>query len=147
MRPASLAEAVEARATRPELRPIAGGTDLMVDVNFGRTELEGVLDLTAVPELLGIDRDDRQIRVGAAEPMAGICARLPDIAALGGAVARVGSPQIRSRATLGGNLATASPAGDGIPALLVHDAEVETAGARGTRRTELDELLVVPLEL
>ena len=51
MRPTTLSEAVEARAERPELRPVAGGTDLMVDVNFGRTELAGVLDLIAVAEL------------------------------------------------------------------------------------------------
>jgi CO/xanthine dehydrogenase FAD-binding subunit len=143
-RPNVLSEAVEARAGRPELWPIAGGTDLMVDVNFGRTELAGVLDLTAVAELQGIDRDDRAIRIGAAHPMADIAERLPDVAALAGAVVTVGSPQIRSRATLGGNIATASPAGDSLPALLVHDAEVEVASTRGSRRSSLDELLLAP---
>jgi CO/xanthine dehydrogenase FAD-binding subunit len=144
MRPTTLSEAVEARAERPELWPVAGGTDLMVDVNFGRTELAGVLDLTAVAEMKGIDRDDRSIRIGAAHPMADIADRLADVSALAGAVVTVGSPQIRSRATLGGNIATASPAGDSIPALLVHDAEVEVASTRGSRRTSLDELLVAP---
>jgi CO/xanthine dehydrogenase FAD-binding subunit len=144
MRPTTLSEAVEARAERPELWPVAGGTDLMVDVNFGRTELAGVLDLTAVAELKGIDRDDRSIRIGAAHPMADIADRLADVAALSGAVVTVGSPQIRSRATLGGNIATASPAGDSLPALLVHDAEVEVASASGSRRTSLDDLLVSP---
>jgi CO/xanthine dehydrogenase FAD-binding subunit len=144
IRPATLSEAVEARAERPELWPVAGGTDLMVDVNFGRTELAGVLDLTAVAELQGIDRDDRWIRIGAAHPMADICERLVDVAALAGAVVTVGSPQIRSRATLGGNIATASPAGDSLPALLVHDAEVELASATGSRRSPLGELLMAP---
>jgi CO/xanthine dehydrogenase FAD-binding subunit len=144
IRPATLSEAVEARAERPELWPVAGGTDLMVDVNFGRTELAGVLDLTAVAELKGIDRDDRWIRIGAAHPMADISERLVDVAALAGAVVTVGSPQIRSRATLGGNIATASPAGDSLPALLVHDAEAELAGASGSRRLPLGELLVAP---
>jgi CO/xanthine dehydrogenase FAD-binding subunit len=144
VRPTTLSEAVEACAERPELRPVAGGTDLMVDVNFGRTELAGVLDLTAVAELRGIDRDDRWIRIGAAHPMADIADRLADVTALAGAVVTVGSPQIRSRATLGGNMATASPAGDSLPALLVHDAEVEVASATGTRRTSLDDLLVSP---
>jgi CO/xanthine dehydrogenase FAD-binding subunit len=144
MRPTTLSQAVEARAERPELWPVAGGTDLMVDVNFGRTELAGVLDLTAVGELKGIDRDDRSIRIGAAQPMADIADRLADVAALSGAVVTVGSPQIRSRATLGGNIATASPAGDSLPALLVHDAEVEVASASGSRRTTLDDLLVSP---
>ena len=144
MRCSTLSEAVDARVARPELRPIAGGTDLMVDVNFGRTELTGVLDLTAVAEMKGIDRDDRSIRIGAAHPMADIADRLADVSALAGAVVTVGSPQIRSRATLGGNIATASPAGDSIPALLVHDAEVEVASTRGSRRTSLDELLVAP---
>jgi CO/xanthine dehydrogenase FAD-binding subunit len=146
IRPTTLSEAVEVRARRPELTPIAGGTDLMVEVNFGRTELAGVLDLTAVPELQGIERDDRWIRIGAAHPMADIAARLPDVAALAGAVVTVGSPQIRARATLGGNLATASPAGDSLPALLVHDAEVEVAGSAEVRRMPLSELLVSPGE-
>jgi CO/xanthine dehydrogenase FAD-binding subunit len=144
MRPTTLSEAVEARAERPELWPVAGGTDLMVDVNFGRTELAGVLDLTAVAELKGIDREDGRIRIGAAHPMADIADRLTDVAALAGAVVTVGSPQIRSRATLGGNIATASPAGDSLPALLVHDAEVEVASERGSRRTSLGDLLVSP---
>jgi CO/xanthine dehydrogenase FAD-binding subunit len=144
LQPNTLSKAVEARAERPELWPVAGGTDLMVDVNFGRTELAGVLDLTAVAELKGIDRDDGSIRIGAAHPMADIAARLTDLAALAGAVVTVGSPQIRSRATLGGNIATASPAGDSLPALLVHDAEVEVASASGSRRTPLEELLVAP---
>jgi CO/xanthine dehydrogenase FAD-binding subunit len=144
MRPSTLSEAVEARAERPELWPVAGGTDLMVDVNFGRTELAGVLDLTAVAEMKGIDRDDRWIGIGAAHPMADIADRLADVTALAGAVVTVGSPQIRSRATLGGNMATASPAGDSLPALLVHDAEVEVASSRGSRRMALDELIVGP---
>lgn len=144
MRPTTLSDAVELRAERPELSPIAGGTDLMVDVNFGRIELSGVIDLSGVRELQGIDRDDRTIRVGAAHSMAEISDRLTDLAALAGAVATVGSPQIRSRASLGGNLATASPAGDSLPALLVHDAEVEVASVNGSRRTELGDLLVAP---
>lgn len=144
IRPATLSEALEARAEHPELWPVAGGTDLMVDVNFGRTELAGVLDLTAVAELKGIDRDDRSIRIGAAHPMADIADRLADVAALAGAVVTVGSPQIRSRATLGGNIATASPAGDSLPALLVHDAEVEVSSANGSRRMPLGDLLVAP---
>jgi len=144
IRPTTLADAVVVRSERPDLEPVAGGTDLMVEVNFGRTELAGVLDLTAVRELQGIDRDDRHIRIGAAHPMAEIEERLPDLAALAAAVATVGSPQIRARATLGGNLATASPAGDSLPALLVHDAEVEVAGTAGIRRMPLGEALVAP---
>jgi CO/xanthine dehydrogenase FAD-binding subunit len=144
VRPTTLSEAVELRAERPELRPVAGGTDLMVEVNFGRLDLAGVIDVTAIRELQGIDRDDRSIRVGAAHSMADIADRLADLPALAGAVVTVGSPQIRSRASLGGNLATASPAGDSLPALLVHDAEVEVASVRGSRRSELGELLVAP---
>jgi CO/xanthine dehydrogenase FAD-binding subunit len=144
VRPTTLSEAVELRAGRPELRPIAGGTDLMVDVNFGRAELAGVIDLTAVKELQGIDRDNRYIRIGAAHPMGDIADRLADLTALAGAVVTVGSPQIRARASLGGNLATASPAGDSLPALLVHDAEVEVASATGSRTTPVGELLVSP---
>src|ERR687895_2749241 len=85
MRPTTLSEAVEVRAERPELRPVAGGTDLMVDVNFGRTELAGVLDLTPRAEIKGIDRDDRSVRIGAAHPMADIADRLAGGTALAGA--------------------------------------------------------------
>src|SRR5918999_2270040 len=98
MRPTTLSEAVEARAQRPELWPVAGGTDLMVDVNFGRTELAGVLDLTAVAEMKGIDCDDRSVRIGAAHPMADIADRLPDVAALAGAGGPLGSPPDPPRA-------------------------------------------------
>ena len=144
--PRSLDEALRLKAEQPDALPIAGGTDLMVDLNFDRRRPETMLNLGEVAELRGWSREDGAVRLGAgltyteamAEPLRSL---LP---ALAEASRTVGSPQIRNRGTLGGNLGTASPAGDALPPLLVEDAEVELAGAGGTRRVALEEFLVGP---
>ncbi len=118
----------------------------MVGVNFDRLRPEYFLNLNEVPELRGWSRENGKIRLGAGltyteamvEPLAGA---LP---ALAEASRTVGSPQIRNRGTLGGNLGTASPAGDALPPLLVEGAELELASLRGTRRLPLSEFLVGP---
>jgi CO/xanthine dehydrogenase FAD-binding subunit len=144
--PRSLDEALRLKSEHPDAVPIAGGTDLMVELNFDRRRPERILNLGEVAELRGWSRDDGVLRLGAgltyAEAMAEpLCSLLP---ALAEASRTVGSPQIRNRGTLGGNLATASPAGDSLPPLLVEDAEVEVASAGGSRRIELAEFLVGP---
>jgi CO/xanthine dehydrogenase FAD-binding subunit len=145
--PRSLEEALRLRAEVPGARPIDGGTDVMVEVNFDRARPEALLNLNEVGELDGWARDDGSLRLGAGltytEAMA------PELAALMPGLAEasrtVGSPQIRNRGTLGGNLGTASPAGDALPPLLVAGAEVELAStARGTRTLALEEFLVGP---
>jgi CO/xanthine dehydrogenase FAD-binding subunit len=144
--PRSLDEALRLKAEYPDAVPIAGGTDLMVDLNFDRRRPERILDLGEVAELRGWSRDDGLLRLGSgltyAEAMAEpLCSLLP---ALAEASRTVGSPQIRNRGTLGGNLGTASPAGDSLPPLLVEDAEVEVASVGGSRRIELAQFLVGP---
>jgi CO/xanthine dehydrogenase FAD-binding subunit len=144
--PRSLDEALRLKAEHPDAVPIAGGTDLMVDLNFDRRRPAVILNLGEIAELRGWSRDDGLLRLGAgltyAEAMAEpLCSLLP---ALAEASRTVGSPQIRNRGTLGGNLGTASPAGDSLPPLLVEDAEVEVASAGGSRRIELAEFLVGP---
>ena len=144
--PRSLDEALRLRAEHPGAVPIAGGTDLMVELNFDRRRPDVILNLGEVAELRGWSRDNGILRLGAgltyteamAEPLASL---LP---ALAEASRTVGSPQIRNRGTLGGNLGTASPAGDALPPLLVEDAEIEVASARGSRRVALGEFLVGP---
>ncbi|WP_448641933.1 FAD binding domain-containing protein [Geodermatophilus sp. URMC 63] len=135
LQPTTWAEAVEAKAASPDAVPIAGGTDVMVAVNFGRLRPPRLLDLTRVPELRQWDIEDGVVRLGAGVPYARVITelgnRLPGLAM---AARTIGSPQIRNRGTVGGNLATASPAGDAHPALLAADAEVEVASVRGTRR-------------
>jgi CO/xanthine dehydrogenase FAD-binding subunit len=115
--------------------PIAGGTDVMVEMNFGRSRPPALLDLTRVPELTSWDTADGLLRVGAGVSYATLItelgALLPGLAM---ASRTVGSPQIRNRGTLGGNLGSASPAGDTLPVLLASGAVVETASAQGSRR-------------
>lgn len=142
--PRTLAEALEARAANPDAVPVAGGTDLMVAVNFGRMHPSQLLDLTRVEELATWERAGAGIRVGAGMTFARIARELPELTALAQASRSVGSPQIRNRGTLGGNIATASPAGDALPALAAYDAEVVLASVRGERRMRWDEFLLAP---
>ena len=143
-RPSSLPEALEIRAAHPEALPIAGGTDVMVELNFGRRRPAGILDVSRLPELRVIRRDGATVFLGAGVPYARLMRELPDQAALAQASRSVGSPQIRNRGTVGGNLGTASPAGDALPALAVYDAEVVLASAAGSRRLSWRDFLVGP---
>jgi len=142
--PRSLAEALRLKFEHPDALPIQGGTDVMVALNFDRARPDVVLNLNEVSELRGWSRENGTLRLGAgltyAEAMSGeVAEALP---ALAEASRTVGSPQIRSRGTIGGNLGTASPAGDALPPLLVENAEVELASVRGERRLPLGEFLV-----
>jgi len=132
--PHSLEEALEVKAAHHEARPVAGGTDLMVEVNFGRLHPPALLDLSRVGELAGWRRSNGSVFVGAGTTFAEIAAERGLFGALADAALTVGSPEIRNRATLGGNLATASPAGDGIPPLAAFDADILVAAAGGARR-------------
>jgi len=144
--PRSLHEALELRAGNPEALPIEGGTDLLVDLNFDRRRPPALLNLNEVPELKGWQRENGTLRLAAgltyAEILHGpLAAELP---ALAEASRTVGSPQIRNRGTLGGNLGTASPAGDALPPLLVEGAEAELTSVRGVRTIALRDFLVGP---
>src|ERR687894_71506 len=143
--PATLAEALELRAAHPGATPLAGGTDLMVELNFDRARPPAILDLTRIPELREWAPDDGHVRVGAGVSYARIIAELGDrLPGLAIASRTVGSPQIRNRGTVGGNLGTASPAGDGLPPLYASDAEVELASTDGTRRVPVTEFITGP---
>jgi len=135
LQPTTWAEALEARAAHPDAVPVAGGTDVMVGINFGHLRPSVLMDLTRVRELQDWSTEDGAIRLGAGVSYARVITdlghRLPGLAM---AARTIGSPQIRNRGTVGGNLATASPAGDAHPALLAADAEVEVASVRGSRR-------------
>jgi CO/xanthine dehydrogenase FAD-binding subunit len=130
--PRTLEEALELRAAHPEATPIAGGTDVMVALNFDLARPEGLLDVSRVPELAAWHERDGHVFLGAGVTYARILRDLPQVRALAEASRSVGSPQIRNRGTVGGNLGTASPAGDALPVLAVHDAEIGlvAAGAR-----------------
>ena len=141
--PRSFEEALELKAEHPDALPIQGGTDVMVALNFDRARPDVLLNLNEVAELRGWSRENGSLRLGAGltytEAMSDLGDELP---ALAEASRTVGSPQIRNRGTIGGNLGTASPAGDALPPLFVEEAEVEIASVRGTRRLAIAEFLV-----
>ena len=138
-------EALALKAANPEAVPIAGGTDLMVELNFDRIRPETIIDLTRIPELTEWWPDGGRVRVGAGVTYARLITELGDrLPGLAIASRTVGSPQIRNRGTVGGNLGTSSPAGDGLPPLFASDAEVEVASAAGTRRIAVDEFVTGP---
>jgi CO/xanthine dehydrogenase FAD-binding subunit len=145
IRVGDLAGALAVKAERPDAVPIAGGTDVMVELNFDRRRPGALLDLTPVPELTSWSRSDGQIRLGAGVPYARIITELAqDLPGLAMASRTVGSPQIRNRGTVGGNLGSASPAGDAHPPLLALDASIEVASVRGVRTVPVAEFFLGP---
>jgi CO/xanthine dehydrogenase FAD-binding subunit len=138
-------EALELKAAHPEARAIAGGTDLMVELNFDRIRPTAILDLTRVPELAQWGNDNGHLRVGAGVTYTRLIAELgSELPGLAIASRTVGSPQIRNRGTVGGNLGTSSPAGDALPPLFACDAEVELASTAGTRRIPVSDFVTGP---
>ncbi|MET7285524.1 FAD binding domain-containing protein [Streptomyces sp. NPDC005573] len=140
LRPASWEEALAAKAEHPDAVPIAGGTDVMVEINFDHRRPAYLLDLGRVADLHAWETGADTVRLGASVPytriMENLAAELPGLALASHTVA---SPQIRNRGGVGGNLGTASPAGDAHPALLAAGAEVEAeSAARGTRMIPID---------
>jgi CO/xanthine dehydrogenase FAD-binding subunit len=144
LQPASLAEALEMKAAHPEAMPIQGGTDVMVEINLDHHRPGALLDLNRVRELTEWGTEDGLVRVGAGVTYTRILDELPMLPGLAMASRTVGSPQIRNRGTVGGNLGTASPAGDAHPPLLASDALVELASTSGTRRIPAREFFVGP---
>jgi CO/xanthine dehydrogenase FAD-binding subunit len=144
-RPNSWQEALEIKAARPGAVPILGGTDVMVDLNFDRARPEAVLDLTQVPEIREWGEENGHLRVGAGVTYTRIIAELGErLPGLAMASRTVGSPQIRNRGTVGGNLGTASPAGDALPPLFASEAAVEVSSTGGTRRIPVADFITGP---
>src|SRR5213592_4640546 len=142
--PRTLEEALQLKAERPDVVPIQGGTDVMVELNFDRARPAALLNLNEVQELRGWSRENGTLRLGSGLTYTEAMGLSEPLRALAEASRTVGGPQIRNRGTIGGNLGTASPAGDALPPLLVYGAEVELAGAAGTRDLPLREFLVGP---
>ncbi|MFE2955508.1 FAD binding domain-containing protein [Nocardia tengchongensis] len=145
LQPGSWAEALQLKAERPEAVPIQGGTDVMVEMNFDVHRPDAILDLNPCRELFQVqEQADGRIRLGSGVPFVKIINRYQDrLPGLAQASRTVGSPQIRNRGTVGGNLGGASPAGDAHPALLATNAVVEVeSAARGTRMIDIDDFYV-----
>jgi carbon-monoxide dehydrogenase small subunit/xanthine dehydrogenase small subunit len=147
-RPRSLEEALEILIQRSgEVRPIAGGTDILVAAKDGKANLASLFDLTAVPELRGIEEVGHDLRIGAAVThteivastlVARYCPALPI------ACGWVGGPQIRNRGTIGGNIAHGSPAADTVPPLYVADARVEVVSVSDRREIAISDFFTGP---
>ena len=143
--PHSLDEALATKADRPDAIPLAGGTDLLVEINFGRLRPHAIIDLSRVGELVGWRQDNGHMFVGAGTTYTSIVREMHEFRPLVQASRSVGSPQIRNRGTVGGNLGTASPAGDALPVLAAYDAEIELRSqARGQRTLHWSEFLTGP---
>lgn len=144
-RPTTLDQALDALDDRPDAHLLAGGTDFMVEVNFGRRRPDHIVALRRVRELHGWYRGDGTFDLGAMvtyrqieDELAGV---LP---AFAGAARTVGSPQIRNAGTIGGNVGTASPAGDMLPLLAALDADVVCRDAQATRTLALRDFVTGP---
>ena len=140
-RPTTLADCIAIAALDPAVRWIAGGTDLAVESNLRFRRWPRLVSLEAIPDLLDFSETPDSVRIGAALPLTEIEQRWknpPDLVRQWWPL--FASPAIRNRATLGGNLATASPIGDGAPMLLALDAVAHLAGPAGPRTVPVASL-------
>ena len=141
--PSSIEEALQALSDNPQSQVLAGGTDFMVEVNYGHRRPSSVVGLRAVNELRGWHREGDSLVLGAGMRHSDLLE--PELATLAPALAQaartVGSPQIRNSGTIGGNIATASPAGDLLPVLTALDAVVTVGSLRGRREVPVTELI------
>ncbi len=143
--PDSLQEALEVKRDHPDAHPIAGGTDVMVEMNFDRIRPPAMVDLTRIPDLQRWRRDNGSVFLGSGVTYTRIIVELPELVPLVQASRTVGSPQIRNRGTVGGNLGTSSPAGDALPVLSVYEADVVLASAeRGERSVPFAQFMTGP---
>lgn len=138
-------EALAAMGAEPHAEPLAGGTDLMVEINFGRKRLDNVVAIDRLDELKALTsgRNER-VRVGGGVTYTRLLREGTGSVALAEASRTVGSPQIRNAGTLGGNVATSSPAGDTLPVLAALEATIVLRSARGERRVPFAEFMTGP---
>jgi CO/xanthine dehydrogenase FAD-binding subunit len=140
LRPTGWRDALAMKAAQPTALPLAGGTDVMVEINFDRRRPDALLDLNPVRELTEWFIDGPWLTIGAGVPYTTVITELGQLLpALAAASRTVGSPQIRNRATIGGNLGSASPAGDTHPVLLATGAVIDVESAVGARQIPIDD--------
>ena len=144
--PVTLAGALELLNDLDQARPIIGGTDLMVSMRQAVCNPEHIVDLNRIPELNYIRDEDGFIKIGATTTHSQVASNslTAGIPALYDAVSRIGSPQIRNRGTITGNIVNASPAADTACPLIVHDAEIEVKSVDSTNIMPIEELFVGP---
>lgn len=145
----TIQDAVQVLAIAPDRSClIAGGTDLLLDLQQGRhAPVDTLVDVTSIPELTILEIRQNELFIGAAVPLNRVVASAlvqRHAQALEEAGALIGGPQVRNTATLGGNVGHALPAADGTIALVALGAEAEVAGPAGTRRVPLVNLFLGP---
>ena len=149
IRPKNLTEAMDAFATAPRpLLPVAGGTDLLLDLEQGRhSPVQTLVDVNSIEEMTRLEITGDQLFIGASVPVNRIVAdrlAVTHAQALTEACELIAGPQVRNVATLGGNVAHALPAADGTIALLALNAGAEIASSSGIRRIPFNELFLGP---
>jgi CO/xanthine dehydrogenase FAD-binding subunit len=149
LRPKTISEALQALVTAPKpVAPIAGGTDLLLDLKQGRhAPVRTLVDVTGIRELLALEIRKDRLFIGAGIPVSRISMDplvIEHAQALVEACELIGGPQVRNVATLGGNTAHALPAADGTIALLALDAKVEIADATDIRELPFGDLFLGP---
>ena len=142
--PRSLEQALAMKSEYPEALPIAGGTDVMVDINFGRLRPPGLMDVSRVPELSNVKQENGHVFLGSGVTYSAIVTGMTAFRPLVQASRSVGSPQIRNRGTVGGNVGTASPAGDALPVLAAYDAEIVVRNRSAERSLPWDKFFLGP---
>ncbi|SMB93344.1 carbon-monoxide dehydrogenase medium subunit [Thermanaeromonas toyohensis ToBE] len=143
--PQTLGEALELLATLPgKVRPLAGGTDIVPALRRGELELDGLVDISCLKELKGIEKVGERVRIGSLVTFSELSSS-PLIRqyapVLSEAASSVGSPQIRNLGTVGGNIVNASPAADSVPALVALEAEAKICSQQGERFLKVEEIL------
>lgn len=144
-----IADALHALSAAPgDVRLVAGGTDLLLDLQQGRhAPVDTLVDVTRVPEMCRLDITQEGLYIGAGVPLNQVVASplvLEHAQGLFEAASLIGGPQVRNTATLGGNVAHALPAADGTIALLALDAQAEIASLAGRRRVSMQQLFAGP---
>ena len=145
--PTSLAGALELLAQPGEVRPLAGGTDIIDQLKSNRRNADLVVDLKRIPELSSLESNGSGLRIGSAVSCTDVhnfTAKNSGYAALSESSELVGSIHIQNRASVGGNVCNAAPSADTIPALLIHEAIARTASASGEREIPLIDFFAGP---
>ncbi len=146
--PTSLSEAVAILSAHGDrARPLAGGTDIIVQLRGGRRELDVLVDAKTIPELNQIELTDSGLRLGAAVPCYEVYQNQAVAAAYPGlmdAAGLIGSIQIQGRASIGGNLCNAAPSGDSIPPVITMGGEAHINGPNGWRAVAAEDFCTGP---
>ncbi|MDR3568790.1 MAG: xanthine dehydrogenase family protein subunit M [Syntrophobacteraceae bacterium] len=144
--PGSLEELWRLLSDRPQARVYAGGTDLLVRMYKGLLDPEALICLDRIEELKGVGEQDGCVRIGSCATYGRLVEEplVRCLPALRKAIGQIGSPLVRNMGTIGGNICTASPAGDTLPPLYAMEAEVELLSREGSRRAPIREFITGP---